>query len=64
MYVVNVVYLTTSPRMQCYVESGSVPVKSCYTKNQVKENSHAKPEQVSFLFKCAKHSFQRYNRSL
>ncbi len=27
VYVVNVVYLTTSPRMQCYVESGSVPVK-------------------------------------
>ncbi len=27
MYLVNVVYLTTSPRMQCYVESGSVPVK-------------------------------------
>ncbi len=35
---------------------------SCYTKNQVKENSHAKPEQVSFLFKCAIHSFQRYNK--
>ncbi len=27
VYVVNVVYLTTSPRMQCYVESGSVLVK-------------------------------------
>ncbi len=27
VYVVNIVYLTTSPRMQCYVESGSVPVK-------------------------------------
>ncbi len=25
VYVVNVVYLTASPRMQCYVESGSVP---------------------------------------